>query len=324
MIFLVIAIVSGIIGILCSIVALLCEVFKVGKDTRLPASIASVLGLVIAVVTLFMTDLPEPNILPLDNESQIYTGNLEITMTSNDDLCTIYYSTDGTDPKDGYVYNDKIIISETTTVCARNNFWWWWSDIIKSPYEFEETEYDAEEDELDEFKNTSGLKENSTVFKLHPDELEEQNEVEEKNNSDQANDTHLQTQTTVETKIEEGLNIAEGHNLMLYINQYRTENGLEELIWNDDLEREAQYIASVYAVDGAQPAGNGYHIIGRQCNGAKNAQKAVSDWISGNSYILSEAGCLLSADYTQIGGALYYLPDGNEYGYHYFWIICLK
>lgn len=37
-----------------------------------------------------------------------------------------------------------------------------------------------------------------------------------------------------------------------------------------------------------------------------------------------ESEKLLNAAYTKMGGALYYLPNGNEYGYHYFWVICLQ
>lgn len=46
--------------------------------------------------------------------------------------------------------------------------------------------------------------------------------------------------------------------------------------------------------------------------------------MTGNKYILSEADKLLNEDITKMGGALYYLPDGNECGYHYFWIVCLN
>lgn len=34
-------------------------------------------------------------------------------------------------------------------------------------------------------------------------------------------------------------------------------------------------------------------------------------------YIPSEKASLLNPEYTRMGGALYYLPNGNEYGYHY-------
>lgn len=65
-------------------------------------------------------------------------------------------------------------------------------------------------------------------------------------------------------------------------------------------------------------------IIVRQCNGAKNANKVVSDWINGKAYIPPEKKILLNKKYKKIGGALYYSTKGNKYGYHYFWVVCLK
>ena len=112
---------------------------------------------------------------------------------------------------------------------------------------------------------------------------------------------------------------------MTYINQYRIEAGVEELAWDSELEQVAQNITASYATDiSGEIVGLDFWLIGRPCNGVKNAQRAVSDWITGNDYIPSEADYLLDASITQMGGALYYLPDGNEYGYHYFWIVCLR
>ena len=85
-------------------------------------------------------DVPKPNIFPLNNDTQIYTGNLTIEITSDNNTLDIYYSIDGTDPKYGELYENPIDISGSTTVAARTKFLWWWSDISKSSYKFGNTQ----------------------------------------------------------------------------------------------------------------------------------------------------------------------------------------
>lgn len=91
---------------------------------------------------------------------------------------------------------------------------------------------------------------------------------------------------------------------------------------DSELEQLAQSLATNYANNEDIYEILLYPCINRRCNGAKNAEKAVSDWITGNDYISSEKDTLLSSDFTKIGGALYYMPGGDENGYHYFWIVC--
>lgn len=124
--------------------------------------------------------------------------------------------------------------------------------------------------------------------------------------------------------VNEGQNPSEGNALITFVNQYRSEAGVAALAWDSSLEQTAQNFASMFATGGLIEADPSIVFIGRQCNGAKNAQRAVSDWMTGNAYIPSESENLLNAGYTQMGGALYYLSNGNEYGYHYFGVICLQ
>ena len=110
---------------------------------------------------------------------------------------------------------------------------------------------------------------------------------------------------------------------MTYVNLHRKDAGISMLNWGTEPERIVQSLRALYST-GLAIEGRVFYLIGRQCNGAKTAQKAVSDWITGNDYIPSEKANLLNSEYTWMGSALYYLPSGNEYGYHYFWIICLE
>lgn len=131
------------------------------------------------------------------------------------------------------------------------------------------------------------------------------------------------TRSDISTTVVEGQNPKEAVFLMDYINQYRTAAGVNELAWNQELEQIAQAFAEPSQLEN-QDTLISCQLIGRQCNGAKTAQRAVSDWIEGNQWVSSESGRLLNSEYTQMGGALYYYPNGNAYGYHYIWIVCLQ
>lgn len=138
--------------------------------------------------------------------------------------------------------------------------------------------------------------------------------------------TQQTTQASSLSTIVEGQNPMEAVLLMSYINQYRATAGVNELVWNEELEQTAQALAEPSQSENQDALINLWFCcpIGRQCNGAKTAQKAVSDWIEGNQWVPSESDVLLSSDFTQMGGALYYYPNGNEYGYHYIWWVCLQ
>lgn len=138
--------------------------------------------------------------------------------------------------------------------------------------------------------------------------------------------TQQNTQSSSHSTIVEGQNPSEAILLMSYINQYRVAAGVNELAWNGDLEQTAQALAEPSQSENQDALINLWfcYPIGRQCNGAKTAQRAVSDWIEGNQWVPSESEVLLSGDFTQMGGALYYYPNGNEYGYHYIWWVCLQ
>ncbi|MDE5539062.1 MAG: chitobiase/beta-hexosaminidase C-terminal domain-containing protein [Bacilli bacterium] len=83
------------------------------------------------------TSVPSPTIYPLDNDAKVYSGKVKITFDSYPFIKT-YYSLDGSDPKDGHIYEGAIIITKTTTVSAKNKFLFGgWSNIEQSTYRFE-------------------------------------------------------------------------------------------------------------------------------------------------------------------------------------------
>lgn len=332
-------------------VIFLCIGFFKPEDKKYD-KLASIGSAVVALIMIFNLKIPIPEIYKVKNTINDYTEEMQVEINYDKRFFDVYYSLDNTNPEQGNKYETPFSISENTTVYAKNKFLLWWSDLSDNSFGFEKMtienktessstsndKYDVQEDkpipETETDTDTKlenqvdGSDETNNQNKPNPDnetqidiQLEDEQPVSEPSTD---STTPKPTQTTEPANVSEGLNLAEGYNLMTYINQYRLESGISELAWDSSLEQAAQNIATAYAT-GTGASGDGWFMtVGRQCNGAKNAQRAVSDWITGNDYIPSESEILLNYEYTQIGGALYYLPNGNEYGYHYFWVICLK
>lgn len=153
-------------------------------------------------------------------------------------------------------------------------------------------------------------------------------EIENKNQNSTPPPTTTKTPTKTQSQKSKkaGLKNTEDYKLMTCINKYRKKYGVRKLSWDHDLSQEAKKFAKGVATNKSITAvalDSSIKIIVRQCNGAKNANKAVSDWINGNDYIPSEKKILLNRKYKKIGGALYYSTKGNRCGYHYFWVVLL-
>lgn len=137
-------IIFGIITIICAIYSIKCLKKESSPKSSILSIIISVCSLIVTLLASFQIKIPSPIILPLDNEIQIYENNVEISIDSVEKDCNIYYSLDGSDPKnDGIKYNESFSISDSTTICARNKFIVWWSDISKGSYKFKELEYQS-------------------------------------------------------------------------------------------------------------------------------------------------------------------------------------
>lgn len=310
---------------IASVVITMDKMIKKRKNAQLSTTITSLLGALGTLITFLCSiTLPVPSIKPYNGETlPIDTKELEITIESErDPIFEIYYTLNGDDPKDGDLYEGTFKIYKASTVCARSKFLWWWSDSVERNYIFGE-KIDFNDHMLYAGNENTFLPKPSTEDSETYESTEESKTDTEIGSATDEQETQPQIATTDSTTTIEGINESEGYNLLTYINQNRIEAGLAELTWNSELELEAQYLALNYATGNGILGFRNSYVIGRQCNGAKDASMAVSDWMTGNNYIPSEAEYLLSQDFTQLGGALYYLPDGNEYGYHYFWVICL-
>ena len=103
-------------------------------------TLISVLGLIFSpffTLLTLITAVPSPTIYPLNNDARVYTGTADVYFDTSP-LLTTYYSLDGSDPKDGYIYTGKFTITETTTVVARNRFLYiFWSKPEDNTYRFE-------------------------------------------------------------------------------------------------------------------------------------------------------------------------------------------
>lgn len=155
-VFIVLTIISFVATVICAVYTIIC----LRKEFSLKSSKLSILisigSLLVTLLASFQVKIPSPIILPLDSEVKIYDDNTKISIKSDDNDCTIYYSLDGSDPKnDGIKYNGSFLISDSTTVCARSKFWWFWSDIEQCPYEF--NQYNTKEsDEINTNPNVYG------------------------------------------------------------------------------------------------------------------------------------------------------------------------
>lgn len=318
------------ISVLCAITTVVFALIAlIKRENKLFSSLATILSAILTLIAGFNVNVPSPIIYPLDNETHTYFDNAEIYIESGG--FDIYYSLDGSNPQNGEKYENPIIITCPVTVSARSNFLFWWSDISKSAYKFENLSNSAGFIYSNNTEPISTIEPMQTPGEMpvvkptvQPTESPTPEPTIEPVVSPTEEPTATPTPTVAPIKISEGQNPLEGVDLMAYINQYRTDAGVPRLEWNSDLEQTAQNYASKFAFGSSVITDNTYHTIGRQCNGAKNAKKAVDDWMTGNDYIPSESANLLNVEFTQMGGALYYLSNGNEYGYHYFWVICLQ
>ena len=93
---------------------------------------------VLATILTLFNSVPSPTIYPLNTEATVYNGTAKVDIKSYP-IFTVYYSLDGSDPKDGNIYTDSFTITETTTVAARNRFMhlFWSNPPSKSTFRFE-------------------------------------------------------------------------------------------------------------------------------------------------------------------------------------------
>ncbi len=313
-----------VVSVLCAIATVIFALIAlIKRENKFFSSLATIISAILTFIAALNVNVPSPTIYPLDNETHTYSDNIEIKIDSNG--FDVYYSLDGSDPQNGEKYENPIIITYSTTVAAKSKFWFWWSELSKSPYKFENLANGvniSHSNNLDSSPTTEPTQKPDETPLMEPTPLPTENPTPEPASTPKP--TKKPTEPSI--AINEGQNPLEGLNLMSHVNQQRMNAGVSLLTWNNNLEQIAQKWAEMCALntEGSVEAEFPFVLIGRQCNGAKSSSKAVLDWITGNAYIPSEAEKLLSSDYTEMGGALYYLSNGNEYGYHYFWVICLK
>lgn len=115
-----------------------CIKTKKAKE-KIGGKIVSGLISVLSFLSIALTPVPTPTIYPLEDSVRVYEGIVEIEIKPNDSSPFIhtYYSLDGSDPEDGYIYEGSFIITSSTTVYAKNKFLWRWSEPNKSAYRFE-------------------------------------------------------------------------------------------------------------------------------------------------------------------------------------------
>ena len=172
------------------------------------------------------------------------------------------------------------------------------------------------------------------VFYVSGSDPEEETVEESEPEESAAPETEPIPETTAESEeqpVQEnngaGFQQAKAAELLTCVNQYRQAAGLSPLTWSTDCENVAMDIALQLSA-GAYTLPNGYTVLPRRANSVKNAQKAVDEWLTGATYgdgaLPSYSADILSPQYTQMGGACYYSPNGDCSGKKYDWVLCLK
>lgn len=107
------------------------------KNRSMLLSVGCAIFSIIGTLFTLFTSIPAPTIYPLDNEARIYNETAKVDIESYP-IFTVYYSLDGSDPKDGNIYTGSFTITETTTVVARNRFlYFFWSEPYPNTFRFE-------------------------------------------------------------------------------------------------------------------------------------------------------------------------------------------
>ncbi len=129
-----------------------------------------ILALIVSIFTTLiswgMLDIPSPEIFPVSELVQ--DRPYEVIITSEDNL-EIYYTLDGSDPKQGIRYQGPLEMEESATVAARTRYMFAWSDIKKITYNVDTAsgtlpeKEDENEIQHNEVSKDSNEQENQTI-----------------------------------------------------------------------------------------------------------------------------------------------------------------
>lgn len=124
--------------IISAILALIGIFFFIKKKNILVTNIVSLVTIILTLIAVPKINIPEPTIYPLDNETLQSSDEIEIRIEAND-FFEIYYSLDGSEPREGNKYEEPLIITKSTTVSAKSKFLLWWSELTTRAYKINET-----------------------------------------------------------------------------------------------------------------------------------------------------------------------------------------
>lgn len=131
---------SVLFGIATIVFAIIGIINKKSKYDK----IATLLSAVATLITYLNINIPQPTIYPLNNNTETLRESMLITITS-DPFAKIYYTLDGSDPKDGSVYSEPFVINKSTTVLAKARFLFFWSEPTKIEYHLASTTNENDE-----------------------------------------------------------------------------------------------------------------------------------------------------------------------------------
>lgn len=196
------------------------------------------------------------------------------------------------------------------------------SEIIQtSEIEINESYDNIDQDNTTEYSNNPETQNDITI---NYDNLENQNNISEYDNHSISNNDTINE--SPENQIYDTAHYYDqntAYQVLELINQARTENGLNPLLWNESLEESAKTRAKeiVNTFDHTRPDGQSfvttistnYSTAGENiAAGQPSAQDVVTSWLNSKGHREN----ILNPKFNQIGVALYF-DSNSEYLYHW-------
>ena len=117
------------------------------SDNKSSGLVAIFAALSTFIAIIFNIKPPMPVIYPLNSAIQVSVDNVEVKIDSSG--FSVFYTLDGSDPRNGVKYEEPFLISGSTTISARNKFLFWWSDLEDASYFFEDKIVTTESNAID-------------------------------------------------------------------------------------------------------------------------------------------------------------------------------
>lgn len=241
---------------------ILCIVGIIG--TAIEESVSSVITILISLVCMAFSwgalNVPEPEILPF--QENIKT-NTEISLNSIDKL-KIYYTLDGSDPKNGTLYDAPFVLENSCIVAARTKYGLKWSKIVNHEFTIEQNEMKLNEETVSPTESSLEGKNEDRLF-------EEADEYITKSKQEEIVES-LNNETSESEKSE-----TEREPFLMIIGESHTPNGAAEIVEVSDWERDIDFAIDNSTYNGGYKVYISYMLSSLFGNSAGTSEEIISE-----------------------------------------------